>query len=210
MRFPFLRLSATALAAGITLGGCAYNPYGSGLSVGVGYGSGYGNYGYGYDPYYDGYYGGYSSYGYGSRYGYGGYSPYFGWYDGLYYPGTGYYVYDSYRRPHRWTDRQRAYWQQRQQAYRSSGTTTRQISDNWSDFRRDQRSSTSSAVIRQRPVRDQVRAQQVTRQAYQVQQRAEHKAERSENRQQRQETRRERQESRDDSRTDNGRRQKHD
>src|SRR5215213_3699753 len=143
MRIPSFRLPALVIAAGITLSGCAYDPYG-GLSVGVGYGSGYGGYGsygsnygsYGYDPYYSGYgYGGSSAYGYGS------YSPYFGWYDGFYYPGTGYYVYDSYRRPHRWSDRQQSYWTQRQQAYRSSGTTTRRISDDWSDFRRDRRST---------------------------------------------------------------------
>jgi hypothetical protein len=198
MHVPSLRLSAIAIAAGIALGGCAYNPYG-GLSVGVGYGSGYG--GYGYNPYYDGYYGGYSPYGYGSRYGYGSYSPYFGWYDGFYYPGTGYYVYDSYRRPHRWTDRQRTYWQQRQQAYRSSGTTTHQVSDNWSDFRRERRSSDGSGVIRQRPAREQVRAPQQARQAYNVQQRTERKAERSESRQRRDEARRERQESREEKRT---------
>ena len=119
-------------------------------------------------------------------------------------------MYDSYRRPHRWTDRQRTYWQQRQQAYRSSGTTTRQVSDNWSDFRRDRQSSIRSGVIRQRPVREEVRTQQAARQAYQVQQRAERKAERSESRQQRQEARRERQESRDDDRTDNGRGHKRD
>ena len=42
-------------------------------------------------------YGGYGGYGYGS--------PYYGWNDGFYYPGTGYYVYDRDRRPHRWTRR---------------------------------------------------------------------------------------------------------
>jgi hypothetical protein len=74
-------------AASLGLGGCAYN----GLGVGVGYGSGYGDpygySGYGYDPYgYRSAY--YNPYGY-SRYG----SPY-GWYNGFYYPGSGWYVWD--------------------------------------------------------------------------------------------------------------------
>ena len=42
------------------------------------------------------------------RYGYG--SPYYGWYGDYYYPGTGYYVYDSYRRPYAMTTTQRQYW----------------------------------------------------------------------------------------------------
>ena len=83
-----------------------------------GYG-GYGGYGFG-SPYYGGY-------GYGSPY-YGGYRiwratallrrlwlwrlrlAYYGWYDNYYYPGSGYYVYDSYRRPYAMTTTQRAYW----------------------------------------------------------------------------------------------------
>ena len=74
--------------------------------MGLGYGGGYGDYGYGYgSPYY----------------GYGGSlrrlrrlrpaitarPRRYGWYDNYYYPGTGIYVYDSYRRPHVWNDRQR-------------------------------------------------------------------------------------------------------
>jgi hypothetical protein len=99
MRIHKFGVAALALVSGISLGGCAYDTYGPGgygygpyssLSVGVGYGGGYG---YG-DPYY------------------GGYSP-FGWYDDFYYPGTGVYVYDSYRRPRMWNDHERAYWEQR-------------------------------------------------------------------------------------------------
>ena len=106
------------VAAGTSLGGCAYGGLG-GLSVGTGYGSPYG-YGYGSQygsPYgYGGYgspygYGGYGSPygygGYGSPYGYGGYggySPYYGWHDGYYYPGTGYYVYDRDRRRRQMTE----------------------------------------------------------------------------------------------------------
>jgi hypothetical protein len=82
------------LAGALALAGCAYDDgYGyGGVSVGSGYyGGGY------YDPYYSsGYYpGGY------------------GWYDGFYYPGNGYYVYDRGGRRHRWNDGQRRYWEGR-------------------------------------------------------------------------------------------------
>ena len=143
-----LRAAAVALVAGIGLAGCT-TPYGyNGVSVGVGNG-GY------YDPYYGGYGygGGYPAYGYGAGYGYGsgypgygygagypgygyGYAPW-GWYDNFYYPGTGYYVYDSYRRPHRWTDAQRRYWESR----RSRGLTVEAFrkaieakQQNWTEF----------------------------------------------------------------------------
>ena len=119
-------------------------------------------------------------------------------------------MYDSYRRPYRWTNQQQSYWQQRQQAYRSSGTTTRQISDNWSGFRRDRHSSSGSVVYRQQPDRQQGYTQRATRQAYQVQQRTERRAERSESRQQREQVRQDRQESREVDRSDNGRRHKRD
>ena len=132
MRIVNLRTAAIILVAGIGLGGCAAPfGYGSGVSVG------YGNQGY-YDPYYDSYgYGGYGSpYGYGySPYGYRsayGHSPYWGWNDGFYYPGTGYYVYDRYRRPRVWTDAERQYWAER--ASSPNRTTTGKLLDNWADF----------------------------------------------------------------------------
>ena len=84
-----MRLSSIGLLVltSVSLGGCAYN----GLGMGVGYGNGYDPYGYE-DRYYDPY--GYNSYGY-SPYGYSRYgSPYAGWYNGYYYPGSGSYVYD--------------------------------------------------------------------------------------------------------------------
>src|SRR5688500_13867862 len=82
--FP-LRTAALTVAAAIGLSACA-TPYGyGGVSVGSGYGYGYGG---GYNDYYDPYY----SYGYNDpRYSR---SSYYGWNDGFYYPGTGYYVYD--------------------------------------------------------------------------------------------------------------------
>jgi hypothetical protein len=84
-------------AATLALGGCYDDGYGYG-GVAVGAGSVYGG-GYGYDPYYDGY-------------GYGGY-PAYGWYNGFYYPGTGYYVYDRGGRRQRWRDSDRHYWEGR-------------------------------------------------------------------------------------------------
>lgn len=114
MRIPFISLGAGALV----LGGCAYGNYGYG-----GVGLGYGDYGYG-----SSYYG----YGYSSAY----YrSPYFGWYDDFYYPGTGIYVYDTYRRPHVWSDHQRTYWISRRQAAATT-SHTRTLRVNWSGFDR--------------------------------------------------------------------------
>jgi len=118
MRIPFISLMA---AGALALGGCAYG------GVGLGYGSPY--YGYGYSsPYY--------GYGYGSSYYGGGFgSPYYGWYDNYYYPGSGTYVYDSYRRPFVMTTSQRSYWSTRSPALRASGTRT-QVRENWSGFSR--------------------------------------------------------------------------
>ncbi len=160
-----LRTAALAAAAAIGLSGCGYNGLYSGVSVGVGNGSYY-------DPYYDAY-----GYGYGagySRYGYGyGFDPYWGWNDGFYYPGTGYYVYDRYRRPFRWTDAQRRYWElRRQRAIRNGDQVV--IRDNWGDFDRNgvrridrrrvqQRMSTDQQVQVQRSVDRPVRAERGNR-----------------------------------------------
>lgn len=89
----------------------------SGVSVGYGNGGYYG------DPYYaDGGWGG-------------GFAPsYYGWYGDYYYPGTGGFVYDRYRRPVRWNADQQRYWQGRRGAWGN-----RQVRSNWQDFRRDVR-----------------------------------------------------------------------
>ena len=63
-------------------------------------------------------------------------TPYYGWYDDYYYPGTGIYVYDSYRRPRTWNDDQRALLDQpaaRGDDVRQRRTTS---STNWSGFNR--------------------------------------------------------------------------
>lgn len=99
---------ALLIAATVALGACS--SYGSrGYSgVSLGYSTG------GYYPYGISY----------SRY------PSYGWYDGFYYPGTGYYIYDSYGRRHRWSDRHRHYWEARR-------GDRRDHRDNWSGYRRD-------------------------------------------------------------------------
>src|SRR5206468_3740848 len=126
MRIPFISLAA---AGALALGGCAYGDVG----LGLGYGGGYGDYGYGYgSPY---------GYGYGPYGGYGAYPGYYGgygWYDDYYYPGTGIYVYDSYRRPRVWNDRQRSYWTSRQRVATTTGIRTRAVSPNWTGFSRRQ------------------------------------------------------------------------
>lgn len=113
------RISATALAValGLTAAACTEDGYGySGVSVG------YSSAGYydGYDPYY--------------RYGP---SSYFGWYGDYYYPGTGYYVYDRYRRPHRWNDGQRRYWYDRGREWRGDRRENWRGFDNRRGERRD-------------------------------------------------------------------------
>jgi hypothetical protein len=133
MRIPFISLIA---GGALALGGCAYG------DLGLGLGTGYGGYGYG-SPYYGASYGyGYGSpyyggYGYGSPY-YGGLgSSYYGWNNGYYYPGSGYYVYDSYRRPYAMTTTQRQYWSTRSPALRTSSstaTTRTAVKPNWSAF----------------------------------------------------------------------------
>lgn len=116
------RFGLIAVLSGLGLGTAACTDgYGYG-GVGLGYGSaGYA------DPYYaDPYYAG-------GGYGVGGYGGSFGWYDNFYYPGTGVYVYDRNRRPSRWNDSHRRYWQGRPGWNRPGARA------NWNDFRRDYR-----------------------------------------------------------------------
>ena len=90
---------ALIAVAGLSLGACAsYGPGGYGYSrVGVSIGSGY-----------------YSD-------------PYYGWYDGFYYPGSGYYVWDRYGYRHPWTARHQRYWMARR--------ADRHWGHNWSGYR---------------------------------------------------------------------------
>jgi hypothetical protein len=150
MRIPFISLIA---GSALALGGCAYG----GIGLGMGYGGGYGDYGYSYgSPYgYDyGPYGGYGAYpGY-----YGGFGYPYGWYDNSYYPGTGIYVYDSYRRPRVWSSHERAYWTTKQRVTATSATSATTVQPNWSGFshrdRQQQQLQTDQQVRRHRHDRD--------------------------------------------------------
>lgn len=188
-----LRVALLA-AATVGLSACT-TAYGSGLSVGIGTG-GY------YDPYYSGYgynrYG-YDRYGYGSRYGYdrygyGGYDPfgsYYGWFGDFYYPGTGIYVYDRYRRPYRWTDQQRRYWSDRQRTY--SGATrsnVRELRENWQDFRRDRHRDDRAFRVERRQDRRELRSGAVTREEFRTDRREDRREYRAERREDRRELRR--------------------
>ena len=113
MRKRTLFTTALVVAAGIGLSGCVEDGYGYGLGS---YGSGY--YGDYYGDFYDGSYG----------------TPYYGWSDGYYYPGSGYYVYDRDRRPHRWNNNQRNYWEKRGKNWRGNHRN-----DEWRGFQRGPR-----------------------------------------------------------------------
>ena len=114
MRKKHLITAALMVAAGFSLSACVEDGYGYGL--GGGYGSGY--YGDYYNDFYDGGYG----------------TPYYGWQDGYYYPGTGYYVYDRDRRPQRWNNNQRDYWQKRGHGWKGPRSQ-----DEWRGFQRGPR-----------------------------------------------------------------------
>ena len=187
--------AVTLAAAALGLSACTAG-YGSGLSVGIGNGyydpyySGYGYNGYGYDgypAYASGYGSGYPSYGYGY-----GYPSYYGWYDGYYYPGTGYYVYDQYRRPHRWSNTQQRYWTERQRTFRgATRSNIGELRDNWQDFRRDRRRDDRAFRVERRDDRAELRRGTVTREEFRADRRTDRRAYRVERREDRRELRRE-------------------
>jgi hypothetical protein len=196
-----IRATLVVLAASAGLAGCTtMGPYG-GIGVGVGSQYGYGNQGYGYGGYgYDPYYAGY---GYGSGYGY---NPY-GWYNGYYYPGSGYWVYDRDRTRRTMTPEERAYWLERLSRYRgftvpgvnNTGTTatttaptSQQPRENWSGFNRrgaDTAAGTGTPTSRE-TLRQRVLEQRAQR-AQASSERSQARAERSEARQQQVQERRE-------------------
>ena len=96
-----LRMAAVT-GLGLALSGCAY-----GLNDGYGYDAGYADYQC--DPYneFDNYYDCDNSYGF-VNIGFGG-----GWYDNFYYPGYGFYIFDTYGRRFDMQNRYRRYWAQR-------------------------------------------------------------------------------------------------
>ena len=176
-----IKAAAIVLAASAGLAGCAYGPY-VGVSVGTGYGS---PYGYGYDPYYSGYGYGYGSpyysgygYGYGSPY----YDSYYGWNNGFYYPGTGWYVYDRDRHRRPMTDEEKSFWETRIQAWRKRHGTTGQVSESWAGFDKQTVAGSTSAAATgtARADRDSVRQIIETRRAAQIEQRQQREQVRSE------------------------------
>jgi hypothetical protein len=59
-------------------------------------------------------------------------------------------VYDRNRRPHRWTDAQRRYWERQRGVATSSGGVSRVI-ENWADFQNQTQNQTqASSTVRQR------------------------------------------------------------
>lgn len=123
-----LRAVILAASASLGLGACTmYDGYGYG-GLSVGYGSDY------CDPYWDDCYG----------YGYGAQDSWYGWYGDYYYPGYGIYIYDSYRRPYRWDDHHRRYWEHRRSRWGDRNWNDRRWErwDRWDrndrrDWRRD-------------------------------------------------------------------------
>jgi hypothetical protein len=103
MRVSFVLLTAAALS----LGACAADGY-TGVNVGFGYDYPF------YDP---------AACWNSGWYDYGWSGPYCGWYDGLFYPGTGIYVYDREHHAHLWSDADKTYWNQRRDQWHEQATT---------------------------------------------------------------------------------------
>ena len=101
-----LRIVALA-TTGIAVSGCTYDVGLGYASDGYGYGGGSGYYDC--DPYspFDSYYDCDNGYGY-SNIGYGG-----GWYDNLWYPGYGFFLFDNYGQRYNMRDNHRRYWGER-------------------------------------------------------------------------------------------------
>jgi hypothetical protein len=170
-----VRTAAAALIAAFALSACAYDDgYGyGGLSVG------YGSPGY-----------------YNAGYGYGGYgSPYWGWHDNFYYPGTGYYVYDRWGGRQRWNDRHRNYWEGRRRYWRGDRR------DRWDGFdrrvdrreyRRERRADRRDFRNDRRELRRDFRRGEIDRRAFRQERRENRREYRSERRENRRDFRRDR------------------
>lgn len=91
-------------AASVSLTGCTMLDSYGGLSVGYGDSD-------------DGYYSG----------------SYYGWYDNLYYPGAGAWVYDRDGKRQAWSEKHRSYWEARRAAWHGK----RDMRENWSEYRHE-------------------------------------------------------------------------
>lgn len=212
MLTPRIKAALVVLAASAGLSACtAYgSPYG-GSSIGVGIGSGSPYYGYGYGSPYGYGYGG--PYGYNSPYfGYGSY-PYFGWYDGFYYPGAGYWVYDPWGRQFPINTRQSNYWAEMLKKFREERGKDAAVTQNFAGFRTKAKEGATikgvdldaverAQVRRVREIRRQAvterqqpqaeqRSAQAEQRAARAEQRAEQRAARAEARSERQQSARE-------------------
>ncbi|MET0180880.1 MAG: hypothetical protein ABW194_10430, partial [Novosphingobium sp.] len=128
-------------------------------------------------------------------------SPYYGWYDGFYYPGTGYYIYDNGGRRHRWSDGHRRYWEGRRggrdaranwSGYRRDRIEDRrEVRQNRQVFRQDRRDDRADFRNERRDDRRAFRQGQVTRQEFRRDRRDDRADFRTERRQDRQQLRRE-------------------
>lgn len=148
-----LRNIVIGASAALVLAGCS--------SYDDGYGYGYGGVSLGYNSggyYDDGYYGGYG-----------------GWYNGFYYPGTGYYVYDRRGARHRWNDSQRRYFEGRRYAVRD-----REDRRDFRQFRRDGRQDQREFRTERRDDRRALRNGEVSREAFREDRRADRQSYRAE------------------------------
>lgn len=160
----FRRVGALGLVLALGLGTAACTEDGYGYSgVSLGYGSP-GYYDYGYAP------------------------AHYGWYGDYYYPGSGYYVYDRARRPHRWNEGQRRYWETRRNAWR--GGDRREIRENWADFRRERRRDWRDFRGERRDDRAAYRRGEVSRPAFRTDRQQDRREYRRDYRQDRRELRR--------------------
>lgn len=108
----------TALIGLVLVGGAAVGACNDGY--------GYSGVSVGYADAWDPYYGGFRA------------DPYWGWYGGYYYPGSGIYVYDRDHHRHRWDGATRDYWRGRSGAWRDARRDMRPV---WNDYGNHPRSS---------------------------------------------------------------------
>lgn len=125
---------------------------------------------------------GYNQVGFASGFGGGyGYPAGYGWYGDYYYPGTGVYVYDRFRRPFRWNADQQRYWQGRGQYAGPGGRREyredrREVRQNWRDFRQDRRGDDRAFRQDRRADRQAFNNGQLTRDQYRAERRADGRA----------------------------------
>ena len=106
----------------------------------------------------------YDDYGYGRSYASlgVGYGSSYGWYDGFYYPGSGYYVFDRQGRRHSWNDNQRRYWMNRAR----TPEDRREVRRNYREFRADRQGDRTRFQAERQANREALRSGQITREQF--------------------------------------------